>query len=215
MVLTDVVTIARDNLPGADEVSITLLEDDHPITIASTGELATEMDERQYEVGWGPCLDAASNSSVLLVDDVRTDTRWPDYAEKAQEVGVGASLSAPLPTHQRFGGALNIYSRSPNAFDDQSCRTASSFAAHVALALDQVRSHLRVARQAETLQDAMRSRAVIEQAKGILMALHKTSADEAFELLVRMSQHSHVKLRDVAARLVGQVSEHPVSFDDP
>lgn len=212
--LVDIAGIARDSIPGADEVSVTLLQDGHPTTIASTGELAGELDERQYEVGWGPCLDAGSGGAVLQVDDVSIDTRWPQFNQAAKEAGVLSSLSTPLPTYERFGGALNSYSRSPGAFDAESRRLAVSFAAHVALALGQVRGQQRAVQQAESLQEAMRSRAVIEQAKGILMALHKTSSDEAFEVLVRTSQRSHTKLRDVAAQIVAQASEHPVRFDE-
>src|SRR3954470_3623754 len=85
---TDIVTIARDSLPGADEVSITISDEGPPSTIASTGPIAIEMDEWQYDVR-GPCLDAAQDSS-LLVCDVSTDTCWPDYDRRAQEVGIAS-----------------------------------------------------------------------------------------------------------------------------
>jgi GAF domain-containing protein len=173
------------------------------------------MDERQYDAGWGPCLDCVVAGQMLAVDDVSIETRWPQFIEKAREIGVGSSISAPLPTQQDVGGALNTYSKTPHSFGDPSRRLAQSFANHAALALAHSFRYNHAAKQAETLREAMRSRAVIEQAKGILMAARQCSDEDAFNVLVRQSQTRHVKLRDVAVQIVSEASGIPVAIDQP
>jgi transcriptional regulator with GAF, ATPase, and Fis domain len=212
-VLEGIVALAKDRIPGADEVSITLVHGDRASTVASTGTLATEMDERQYASGWGPCLDSAEAGELLAVDDTATETRWPEFVAKGQELGVGSSISAPMPTQQHVGGALNTYARTPHAFGEPSRNLARSIAAHAALALAHAYRYASVAREAASLQEAMRSRAVIEQAKGMIMAVRNCSADDAFAILVRLSQTSNQKLRDVAAQTVDQVSGQTVNSD--
>src|SRR4051812_34415703 len=213
MVLEDLVGLARDRISGADEVSMTLIDGGRPSTVASTGRLALEMDERQYAAGWGPCLDCISAGRLLAVDDAATETRWPQFIEKAREIGMGSSISAPLPTQQHLGAALNVYATAPHAFGGPSRELAQSLAAHAALALAHAYRYTSAARQAETLREAMRSRAVIEQAKGILMAARQCGDEDAFDMLVRLSQARHVKLRELAARIVTEASGHPVELD--
>jgi GAF domain-containing protein len=172
------------------------------------------MDERQYAAGWGPCLDAATSGGLLAVDDAATETRWPQFTEKARELGVGSSVSAPLPTQQHAGGSLNIYSTAPHSFDDPGRVLARSFADHAALAMAHAYRYTHAAHQAESLREAMRSRAVIEQAKGILMAARGLHSDDAFDVLVQLSQTRHIKVRKLAAQIVSQASGHPVSIDE-
>jgi len=212
-VLEDLVGLARDRISGADEVSMTLIDGGRPSTVASTGRLALEMDERQYDAGWGPCLDCIPAGRLLAVDDAASETRWPQFIEKAREIGMGSSISAPMPTQQHLRGALNIYARTAHAFGDSSRELAQSLAVHAALALAHAYRYTSAARQAETLREAMRSRAVIEQAKGILMVARQCSDEDAFDTLVRLSQSRHVKLRDLAAQIVTEASGHPVELD--
>jgi GAF domain-containing protein len=164
------------------------------------------MDERQYDAGWGPCLDAAASGELLYVDDVNGETRWSDYIAKAKEEGVGSSMSAALPAQQDITGALNVYAVEPHAMTEQSRDLARSFADHAALAIAHAHAYTDVAHQAEMLREAMRSRAVIEQAKGIFMAARQCGPDEAFDVLVHLSQARHVKLREVAAQVVSHAS---------
>jgi GAF domain-containing protein len=211
--LQDITALAERSIPGVHAASVTLI-DDGPGTVAASSNLATTMDETQYRTGWGPCLAAAEYGQLTAVDDMSADQRWPDYAAAAIEAGIGSSLSAPLPIQQRITGALNLYSQSAHAFSDVSRNLAESFAAHAALELAQAFHYADAAREARELQEAMRSRAVIEQAKGMLMALQRCTSDDAFQLLVGMSQKQNRKLRDVASELVMQISTHPVGYED-
>lgn len=211
--LNAVAGVVQRRIPGGDEVSITLI-DEAPATVASTGAVALELDEGQYRAGLGPCLQAARSGQVTRVDDVTEDDRYPDFVAAARAAGIHSSLSVPLPVEERLQGAVNIYSRQPRTFDEASTGIAESLARHVSLSMAQTLYYADVSRQARELETALRSRAVIEQAKGILMAARRCTADEAFEILVQASQATHRKLREVAADLVSTASSHTVRPDD-
>lgn len=205
-ILQRVVQVARRVLELQGDVSITLIADDKPWTIACTGDVAMRLDERQYGEERGPCLDAARAGQAIMVPDTATDERWPRFGRAASEHGVRTSLSIPLPVQRQVVGALNFYSLSEGAFDEPAIAMAQSFAAHAAVAVANTHLYESTAELAEQMQHAMQSRAVIEQAKGVIMRDQKCTPDEAFDFLVRLSQQSHRKLRDVAQALVDQVS---------
>jgi GAF domain-containing protein len=94
--LQTIADLAKTVLPGNPEASVTLLVKGHPITVATTGELATDLDEAQYDRGHGPCLHAACTGEMVEITDMRTDSRWPDYLPRAVEHGALSSLSVPL-----------------------------------------------------------------------------------------------------------------------
>ena len=130
------------------------------------------------------------------------ESRWPDYAAYAAGRGVGSSLSIGLPVHEEVTGALNVYATRPGAFDDAAIVLAQTFSGYAAVALANVHLYDATAALAQHMQAAMENRAVIEQAKGIVMGERRCTADEAFRILSRLSQDSNRKLRDVAAALV-------------
>jgi GAF domain-containing protein len=205
-VLQRLVDIAKEAVPGADEVSITLVRDERPWTAAYTGQLALDADELQYERGYGPCIEAGISGLLLRVEDMRVETRWPDYASTVVTRGTLSSLSVPLPLQTEVVGALNCYARRPEAFDDTSTDTGVELAGHVAVAVVNAMGYVDAADLAENMQQAMASRSVIEQAKGIIMAQNRCDAQTAFDILRRASQGRNVKLRDLAADLVRQIS---------
>jgi GAF domain-containing protein len=203
-VLSRVAELARTAIPGADHVSVTLLDDSGPGTAAYLGEVAVYLDERQYERRRGPCLDAAESGDVVVIDDMATEDRWPDYTPYAVAQGIRSSLSMGLPRGS-VSGALNLYGRGVRAFDAQARELAGSFADYAAVPLANARLYHNATTLSRQLEEAMNSRAGIEQAKGILMALHGCSPQEAFEMLSRESQQTNRKLRDVAADLLRKV----------
>ncbi|HST65696.1 MAG TPA: GAF and ANTAR domain-containing protein, partial [Mycobacteriales bacterium] len=186
--------IARDNLPGADEVSVTLVRGDRPFTAAYSGQLALDADELQYERGYGPCIDAGLSGVLLRVDDMRAETRWPDYAAKVVPRGVLSSLSVPLPMQTDVVGALNCYAREAHAFSERVHGVALELAGHVGVAVANAVTYSEATQLAAELQTAMLSRATIEQAKGIIMAQNRCDADTAFDVLRRASMGRNVKL---------------------
>jgi GAF domain-containing protein len=193
--------IAKRTVPGADEVSVTV-QNGQPVTAAFTGVLALSVDESQYDAGYGPCLDAIRLGQTVTVDDQTTESRWPDYSPKAVEAGIGSSLSVPLKVDDRHGGAFNIYALRPHAFDAAAIMQAEELASYAAIVLNNAHLYFTAASRAEQMGEAMKSRAVIEQAKGILMGARNCNADEAFSLLVKLSQDTHRKLHAVAQTIV-------------
>jgi GAF domain-containing protein len=205
-VLQQLVNIAKDALPGADEVGITLVRGDRGWTAAYTGQLALDADELQYERGYGPCMDAGRTGTVLLMDDAREETRWPDYTAHVVPRGVLSSLSVPLPMQTDLIGAVNCYSRAPSAFPSEAVEIAQELAGHVAVAVANAVAYTDAATLARQMRTALESRAVIDQAMGVIMARNRCAADAAFTILTRASQTRNIKLRDVARSVVAEVS---------
>jgi GAF domain-containing protein len=202
--LRTVADLTRTVMPGNPESSVLLLVRDQPATVASTGDLATDLDETQYERGHGPCLHAARTGEVTEIPDTRADDRWPDYTPRAVEHGNLSSLSIPLAIDpdEQVTGALNIYARRPDAFDEDSRSVATRFAPYAAVAAGNLYAYQSARHLAENYQRALESRAVIDQAKGILMERYKLTADLAFQALARVSMQTNTKVRDVADTLV-------------
>jgi len=203
-VLTDVTRIAARGIPGAEASSITLIRDDVPFTVAHHGEMALAADELQYEHGYGPCIDAGRGGVLLRVDDMHTEQRWPEYVAHVQKTTqVRSSLSIPLPYQGSSIGALNNYSSEPSAFaTPESLQAGLEVAEVVAVAVANADAHAQLGEQARNMRLAMESRAVIEQAKGVLMAQRRVDADQAFEMLREASQRYNRKLRDIALGIV-------------
>jgi GAF domain-containing protein len=202
--LQTVADLTKTVMPGNPEASVLLLVRDRPTTVVSTGELATDLDETQYERGHGPCLHAARTGEMTEIPDTRADDRWPDYTPRAVERGNLSSLSIPLAIDPdvQLTGALNIYARRPDAFDEASRSVATRFAPYAAVAAGNLYAYQSARDLADNLQAALESRAVIDQAKGILMERYKVTADQAFQLLARASMTTNRKLRDIADDLV-------------
>src|SRR3954471_1015561 len=134
--LQTVADLAKTVMPGNPETSVTLVVKDNPTTVATTGQLALDLDERQYERGHGPCLHAARTGELTEIADTRTDPRWPDYLPRTAEHGALSTLSVPLAIDDDAPatGALTIYAREPHAFDEDSRTAATRFAPDAAVA---------------------------------------------------------------------------------
>ncbi len=208
-ILDQYTRIAQKGIPGVEEASITLIRHRRPFTASYTGELALAADELQYERGYGPCVDAGMSGVELVIHDMREETRWPDYAAAVIQQGVLSSLSVPLPVQTELVGGLNLYSHKPGAMGPDTLEAAREVAAHIAVAIGNAVSYQDSARLAEDMQTAMASRAVIEQAKGAIMAQNRCSADQAFEILRVASMGRNVKLRDLARDIVERLQAAP------
>ena len=202
--LQTVADLAKSAMPGNPEASVTLIVKDRPTTVASTGQLAIDLDETQYERGQGPCLHAARSGELTEIPDTRTDERWPEYTPRAARHGNLSSLSVPLliDEDERVSGALNLYAREANAFDEGSRSAAVAFGPYAAVAAGNMHAYQSARDMADNLQAALESRAVIDQAKGVLMERHKLTADQAFQLLAQASMNANRKVRDIADHLV-------------
>jgi GAF domain-containing protein len=207
-VLTEITAIATEFVPGSEATSITLIRADKPFTAAHHGEMALAADELQYEKGYGPCIDAGRGGVVLRIDDVREESRWPDYMAHVARTGVRSSLSVPLPYQGSSVGALNIYSSEPRSFAaPESLEAGLEVAETIAVAVVNADAHAQLSDQARNMRLAMDSRAVIEQAKGVLMAQRHVDSDQAFEILREASQRYNRKLRDIALGIVASTQD--------
>ncbi|WP_433393595.1 GAF and ANTAR domain-containing protein [Micromonospora sp. KLBMP9576] len=196
--------LVHRTVPGTSDVSVTLVRAREVRTLASTSELAHDLDNWQYQRGFGRCLDASPSGDSVSVPDMSAESRWPEWAAYARDRGVGSSLSIGLPIQQAVVGALNVYGDETHAFDPAAIAVAEQFAAYAAVALANAHLYDSAATLAEQMREAMRSRAVIEQAKGIIMGERRCSAEEAFALMSRIAQDTDRKVRDVAEALVSR-----------
>jgi transcriptional regulator with GAF, ATPase, and Fis domain len=194
-ILDEVVRAAVQLVPGTDEGSISVVTGRRDITSQSpSSELPAQVDAVQGEVGQGPCLDAVYEHQTVRVPDMRHEQRWPDFARRAFELGAGSMLSFQLYVEGDNLGALNLYGRQPNAFDEESEDVGLMFASHAAIAFAD-------ARKLTQLRVGIDTRDLIGQAKGILMERYAIDAGQAFTLLTRISQRRHRKIRDLAEEL--------------
>jgi GAF domain-containing protein len=201
-VVQKVTDLAGRVIPGEPLGSVTILRDGHALTIASSSQLARELDEAQYRAGGGPCLQAAVTATPVTVVDTRTDRRWPAVTALADARGCRSSLSYPLPAHEAVTGALNLYSLGAQTFDEHTLRLLARFAAYAVVPVSNMYLYRSAVQRAEHLAAALDSRAVIDQAKGILMERFRMTADQAFQALARVSMASNRKVRDVAEQFV-------------
>jgi GAF domain-containing protein len=192
-------------IPGADSAGISLVRNkSNIISVAGTDDLVTAADKAQDELQEGPCLSAAWQHETFRVDDMEQETRWPRFRQRATDLGIRSLLSIQLFTDQYNLGALNLYSKEANAFDEDAEQVGLLFAAHAAIAL-------RGQQRESELQAAIGSRDTIGMAKGILIERYKITPEGAFDMLVNVSQRSHRKLHDVATYLVRSGDERPAA----
>jgi GAF domain-containing protein len=203
--LSRIAQLAKQTIPGAAEVSVTLMQDGTVTSVSFTGPLAVQLDERQYESGFGPCMDAALSGATIPIDDTAQGGAYPDFGRVAFRHGITHTMSIGLPVEQRTVGALNVYGSGEGPFDETTAELATAFASHAAVAVSNAGLYASTATLAGNLQKALDSRAVIDQAKGVLMGRHRCSADAAFDLLVRQSSQRNRKLRDIAQDIVDEV----------
>jgi len=196
VMLAEIVAAAVAMVPGVDEGSISVVTGRRNIgSQAPTGDLPMHVDALQEETQQGPCLDAAYDHLTVRVADMASETRWPKFAQRASQAGAASMLSIQLYVEGDNLGALNLYGRTANAFDDESEQVGLLFASHAAVAYAGVRKEAQLAK-------AIDSRDLIGQAKGILMERYNISGERAFLVLTRISQDTNRKLHDIAAELV-------------
>ncbi|MCO1654605.1 GAF and ANTAR domain-containing protein [Pseudonocardia humida] len=196
-------------LPGEVSCGITLRRDRGATTVASSDSRAGQVDEVQYGHDEGPCLRSVATGQVVLVEDLADDGRWGGYRVPALGHGVRSSLSLPLRADSAVIGALNLYAGVPRAFGPAEQLVARRFADEASRALELAVRMSERSEMSAHLRAALASRAVIDQALGIIMGQHRCTADEAFDLLRGISQNRNVKLRDVAVEIVTAVGGQP------
>jgi transcriptional regulator with GAF, ATPase, and Fis domain len=189
---------ATELVGGCDAAGILVLHGRSVQTLSPTEQLVIDSDRLQEQLGEGPCFDAArtlQGERVFRIPDFTDEQRrWPAYGREARALGVGSMMGFLLFTEDEDLGALNIYSRKPGAFTEDSELAGWLLASHAAVAFSSARSHAQ-------MEQAVATRHVIGEAMGILMGSHQLTEDEAFDVLRRYSQENNTKLREVARRV--------------
>jgi hypothetical protein len=183
-------------IPGAEAAGVTRARDAGFETFAATSDLARRVDAIQYELGTGPCVAAALTAAVFRADDLASDDRWPEFGRRAvEETGVVSMLAFRMFFEDdEFIAALNLYSTQPKAFDGDCELIGLAFVTYGALAITSARRLERIV----NLERALATNRDIGVAMGILMALHRVTREQAFDLLRMASQGRHRKLAEVA-----------------
>jgi GAF domain-containing protein len=202
--LTRVAQLAVAAIPGADGAGLTLLEKDRSDTIVATETFVAEVDAVQYGMGQGPCISAAALGVTVRSDSLGGDGRWPRFGSTVARMNVHSALSLPLLTSDGVVGAMNVYAHNKMAFNQRSVEVGELFSVPAAIAVQNAQVLAQTKRLAAQLQEALSSRAVIDQAIGIMMSRSGGSADAAFARLRTLSQNQHQKLHAVAQAVVDQ-----------
>jgi GAF domain-containing protein len=205
-VLQSVVDQAVRVIPGSDMVSISVLSGDgeptRTQTLASSSDRVRNIDAQQYVAGNGPCLEAARTRRIVRVDVEQALQRWPQFARDARRAGVASYLSAPMSIDERFAGSLNLYGEHPSSFGGLDEALVRLYTTAATEAIANARRYAQARAEAENLRRALDSRAVIDQAIGVLMVQRGIGPHQAFDELSRTSQNTNTKLRDVAGQVI-------------
>ncbi|MBM4589808.1 ANTAR domain-containing protein [Rhodococcus hoagii] len=205
-VLEHVVEGAVRIVPGADMAGVTLVSDESAKTVAATHPRVREVDQVQYMNDGGPCLTASRDGRSVVVDVDQVRSRWPALEASAADLGIKSFIALPLMLSDRIHGSFNLYSSDPRGFQSLDESLLELFTTAAVTALQQAERHRRALASIRNLQTALTSRAEIDQAIGVVMALHGLTAAEAFDRLVCMSQDTNVKVRTVARQLLDKVA---------
>jgi transcriptional regulator with GAF, ATPase, and Fis domain len=208
--LETVVAIVKRTVPNCDAAGISLVIDGEPTSVAVSDRLALEIDLVQYRTGEGPCLAAMSDSNVVRIDVLERDSRFVRFAPGALDQDIHSVLSTPLSANGRTVGALNMYSRTADAFDAGSEEAVRPMADYAAEAIGTSPLYAYSLDMVEGLKETMESRAVIAQATGVIMAGEHTTSDEALDRLRDLALHSGASMRTVADRVLEERPRGPL-----
>lgn len=207
--MRQIARMAARTVADASTCGITLAEAGHVITVASADALAGQLDEQQYELDQGPCLEAMSTGLTVWARDLNRETRWGGLPARAVAYGVRAVHSTPLWVHERSIGALNLYSTTADAFGPAAQEDIVLVTALAATTITAALRHYDEATLTDHLRSALSSRSVIDQAMGVVMGMQRCTAAEAFAVLRAVSQNRNLPLREVAADLVARTGVAP------
>jgi GAF domain-containing protein len=206
--LTELAKLATSIAPGT-HCGITLRREDEVWSVAASDSDALRMDEIQYLHGRGPCLEALRTGTPVEVPDITEVVQWGDYREYALAHGVRSTLSLPLVVDDVSIGALNLFAPTAHAFSGADVARVQAFTTQAAMALTILLRQARMTALDEQLAEALATRAVIDQALGILMYTRRISASEAFNTLRHASQTTNRKVSVIAAEVVHTMTGHP------
>lgn len=206
ILLQSVVEIATEAIDGAASSGVTIALSGRVFTAVHTDERTLAVDIEQYAVEDGPCLYAVRTGEVVRVGTDESAERWPTFAAAARTQGIRSFLAAPLRAADVTFGALNLYGTEDHAFQTLDADILEVLTTTVSRAIGDFARFKTAAQTADDIRGALKHREIIEQAKGMLMAIHQINADAAFALLRTESQNSNRKIREVSAEIVNRLA---------
>jgi GAF domain-containing protein len=201
--------LATRTVPVAATCAITLALDDRIVTVASADPLGRLLDEQQYDIDEGPCLETVRTGQAVSSPDVAAETRWGGYPSTVLGHGIGSIYSEPLLVSGRPLGALNMYAHAPGAFTPEAKDLVRALAHLAAAGMAGALKNFDEVTLTSRLRRALSTRGVIDQAVGIIIASQHITPEEAFAVLRRISQTRNVRLHQVAHELVTRASGGP------
>lgn len=207
--LCSIATYAVLAIPGADGSGVTLLRVERPghrvEAMAASHPFVAEIDEIQHvTLAEGPCVTAALEGRTVRSGSLGGEKTWPRFGPRVGRLGVHGALSLPLLLPRQVVGAINVYARGKDVFDDHAMSLGAQFASPAAVAVHNAQVLAQAQRLTAQLPTALSSRPIIDQAIGLLRSRTGGSAEEAFARLRELSQREHTKLAVVAQRLVDE-----------
>ena len=203
--LTRVARYAVQAIPGADGAGLTLIEAGRADTIVATADFVTAVDDVQYGLGDGPCIEAAREGHTVISGSLRDEPRWGAFGARVAEMGVHSVVSLPLQLGDGDGevvGAMNVYAHAYDAFDERSAALGEAFAIPAAIAVQHAHVLEQTRRLAERLQASLNTQMVVEQAVGVLIGRESIDAGVARQRLEDLSKQRGERLGVVARALV-------------
>ncbi len=191
-------------IPGAEGAGLTMLEVGGPQTVVASAEFVHAVDEVQYRLGEGPCLLAVETGETQTSGSLGGEARWPRFGPRVGRMGVHSVLSLPLRLPDRVVGALNVYAHPKDAFGASSVRMGELFARPAAVSVHNAQVLAQSQLLADQLKEALTTRAVIDQAIGVIMSRTGAGPEEAFQRLRVRSQAEHIKLAEVSRLLLDE-----------
>jgi len=188
------------------ECAVTLHRRKRTATIGGSSGRAVMIDRIEQSLGDGPCIEALETGVPVLLGDVSSDRRWPEYRSALSAAGIASALGLPMKLDEGAGAVLDVFSPTAGLFDEQTVADGKRFAEMAGKAL---RLAVRIAtsdQRAENMRAAMDTRTAIDLACGIIMAENKCGKDRAFEILRSASNTRNQKLNELAESLVNRFS---------
>jgi GAF domain-containing protein len=213
--LHELALLSVQAVDGAMSCGMTLRQRGKAGPVACTDQRAAAADEIQYQTGDGPCLHAVRRRRPVRIDDTADTDRWPRFSSRAVELGIRSCYALPLVVDGEPIGALVLYADRPSAFGPGETKRADRFAADASGALSLALRMAACTDLNDQLRSSIVSRAVIDQALGVIMATEHCPQDRALALLRSVSQNNNVRLRDLAASIVTSVSGEPPQSAPP
>ena len=205
--------LAARTVPAAATCAITVAVDDRPLSAAASDSLGALLDEQQYDIHEGPCLEAVRTREPVRADDLARETRWDGYPPRVLAHGVGSVYSVPLLVRGRALGALNMYARTAHAFDAPARDLIRALGNLAAAGLAGALANFDEITLTSNLRRALSTRGVIDQAIGIVIAHQHGTPAQAFDVLRSISQTRNVRLHQVATDLVERTATQPRPLD--